>query len=88
MKRFIDLNLKVLEEKVVKVVIKIEKEFFFFFWDIDVKYKNKYRSLMFNLKDFKNNILFKKVLKGEVIFDYFIRMSLEELVFKELVVWR
>ncbi|KAF4025011.1 hypothetical protein G4228_017244 [Cervus hanglu yarkandensis] len=55
MKRLTDSNLKVPEEKAAKVATKIEKELFSFFRDTDAKYKNKYRSLMFNLKDPKNN---------------------------------
>ncbi|XP_023368898.1 PHD finger protein 3 isoform X3 [Otolemur garnettii] len=88
MKRLTDSNLKVPEEKAAKVATKIEKELFSFFRDTDAKYKNKYRSLMFNLKDPKNNILFKKVLKGEVTPDHLIRMSPEELASKELAAWR
>lgn len=88
MKRLTDSNLKVPEEKAIKVATKIEKELFSFFRDTDAKYKNKYRSLMFNLKDPKNNILFKKVLKGEVTPDHLIRMSPEELASKELAAWR
>ncbi|XP_036105015.1 PHD finger protein 3 isoform X9 [Molossus molossus] len=88
MKRLTDSNLKVPEEKASKVATKIEKELFSFFRDTDAKYKNKYRSLMFNLKDPKNNILFKKVLKGEVTPDHLIRMSPEELASKELAAWR
>lgn len=88
MKRLTDSNLKVPEEKAAKVATKIEKELFSFFRDTDAKYKNKYRSLMFNLKDPKNNILFKKVLRGEVTPDHLIRMSPEELASKELAAWR
>ncbi|XP_010616171.1 PHD finger protein 3 isoform X2 [Fukomys damarensis] len=88
MRRLSDSNLKVPEEKAAKVATKIEKELFSFFRDTDAKYKNKYRSLMFNLKDPKNNILFKKVLKGEVTPDHLIKMSPEELASKELAAWR
>ncbi|XP_001372425.3 PHD finger protein 3 isoform X1 [Monodelphis domestica] len=88
MKRLTDSNLKIPEERAAKVATKIEKELFSFFRDTDAKYKNKYRSLMFNLKDPKNNILFKKVLKGEVTPDHLIRMSPEELASKELAAWR
>ncbi|XP_063112999.1 PHD finger protein 3 isoform X3 [Cavia porcellus] len=88
MKRLTESNLKVPEEKAAKVATKIEKELFSFFRDTDAKYKNKYRSLMFNLKDPKNNILFKKVLKGEVTPDHLIKMSSEELASKELAAWR
>ncbi|XP_054991116.1 PHD finger protein 3 isoform X1 [Sorex araneus] len=88
MKRLTDSNLKMPEEKATKVATKIEKELFSFFRDTDAKYKNKYRSLMFNLKDPKNSILFKKVLKGEVTPDHLIKMSPEELASKELAAWR
>lgn len=54
--RLTDSSLKIPEEKAVKVATKIEKELFSFFRDTDAKYKNKYRSLMFNLKDPKNKV--------------------------------
>ncbi|NXI43903.1 PHF3 protein, partial [Galbula dea] len=88
MKRLTDSSLKIPEERAAKVATRIEKELFSFFRDTDSKYKNKYRSLMFNLKDPKNNILFKKVLKGEVTPDHLIKMSPEELASKELAAWR
>ncbi|NXF07968.1 PHF3 protein, partial [Smithornis capensis] len=88
MKRLTDSNLKIPEERAAKVATRIERELFSFFRDTDAKYKNKYRSLMFNLKDPKNNILFKKVLKGEVTPDHLIKMSPEELASKELAAWR
>ncbi|NXU47466.1 PHF3 protein, partial [Turnix velox] len=88
MKRLTDSSLKIPEERAAKVATKIERELFSFFRDTDSKYKNKYRSLMFNLKDPKNKILFKKVLKGEVTPDHLIKMSPEELASKELAAWR
>ncbi|XP_062981088.1 PHD finger protein 3 isoform X2 [Elgaria multicarinata webbii] len=87
-KRLADSTLKISEERAAKVATKIEKELFSFFRDTDSKYKNKYRSLIFNLKDPKNKILFKRVLKGEVTPDHLIRMSPEELASKELAAWR
>ncbi|NWX66724.1 PHF3 protein, partial [Promerops cafer] len=88
MKRLTDSSLKIPEERAAKVATRIERELFSFFRDTDAKYKNKYRSLIFNLKDPKNNILFKKVLKGEVTPDHLIKMSPEELASKELAAWR
>ncbi|NXF91171.1 PHF3 protein, partial [Eubucco bourcierii] len=88
MKRLTESSLKIPEERAAKVATRIERELFSFFRDTDSKYKNKYRSLMFNLKDPKNNILFKKVLKGEVTPEHLIRMSPEELASKELAAWR
>lgn len=49
-----DLNISV--EKACEVAKKTERELFYLYKDTDNKYKNKYRSLMFNLKDTKNNV--------------------------------
>lgn len=54
--RLADSTLKIPEERAAKVANKIEKELFSFFRDTDSKYKNKYRSLIFNLKDPKNKV--------------------------------
>lgn len=81
-----DLNVSV--ERASEVAKKTEKELFHLYKDTDNKYKNKYRSLMFNLKDTKNNVLFKRVLKGEISPGNLIRMSPEELASKELAAWR
>ncbi|XP_029305251.1 LOW QUALITY PROTEIN: PHD finger protein 3 [Cottoperca gobio] len=81
-----DLNVSV--ERASEVAKKTERELFHLYKDTDNKYKNKYRSLMFNLKDTKNNVLFKRVLKGEVSPGNLIRMSPEELASKELAAWR
>lgn len=43
-------------ERASDVAKKTEKELFYLYKDTDNKYKNKYRSLMFNLKDTKNNV--------------------------------
>ena len=49
-----DLNVSV--EMASEVAKKTERELFHLYKDTDNKYKNKYRSLMFNLKDTKNNV--------------------------------
>ncbi|XP_066553306.1 PHD finger protein 3 isoform X2 [Amia ocellicauda] len=87
-KRLSESDLKISTERAAKVALKTERELFSFFRDTDTKYKSKYRSLMFNLKDAKNNVLFKRVLKGEITPDHLIRMSPEELASKELAAWR
>ncbi|XP_067378953.1 PHD finger protein 3 isoform X2 [Channa argus] len=81
-----DLNISV--ETASEVAKKTERELFHLYKDTDNKYKNKYRSLMFNLKDTKNNVLFKRVLKGEISPGNLIRLSPEELASKELAAWR
>ncbi|XP_067840146.1 PHD finger protein 3 isoform X2 [Heptranchias perlo] len=87
-KRLSESNLKVPEERATKVAARIERKLFSFYGDTDTKYKSKYRSLMFNLKDPKNQLLFKRVLKGDIVPDHLIRMSPEELASKELAAWR
>ncbi|XP_072106645.1 PHD finger protein 3 isoform X1 [Mobula birostris] len=87
-KRLSESDLKVPEERATKVAARIERKLFSFYGDTDTKYKSKYRSLMFNLKDPKNQVLFKRVLKGDILPDHLIRMSPEELASKELAAWR
>ncbi|KAJ0005094.1 hypothetical protein NQD34_011308 [Periophthalmus magnuspinnatus] len=86
--RLKESNLNVSVEKAYEIAKKTERELFHLYKDTDSKYKNKYRSLTFNLKDTKNNVLFKKVLKGEISPSNLIRMSPEELASKELAAWR
>uniref|UniRef100_A0A8C5PPH3 PHD finger protein 3 n=1 Tax=Leptobrachium leishanense TaxID=445787 RepID=A0A8C5PPH3_9ANUR len=88
LKKLSESSSKIPEERAAKVSTKIEKELFSFYRDTDAKYKNKYRSLMFNLKDPKNNVLFKRVLKGDITPEHLIKMSPEELASRELAAWR
>ncbi|XP_072247242.1 PHD finger protein 3 isoform X2 [Leuresthes tenuis] len=83
-----DLKSDISVERASELAKKTERELFHLYKDTDNKYKNKYRSLMFNLKDTKNNVLFKRVLKGEISPGNLIRMSPEELASKELAAWR
>ncbi|XP_044148403.1 PHD finger protein 3 isoform X2 [Bufo gargarizans] len=87
-KRLSESHSKIPEERATKVSAKIEKELFSFYRDTDAKYKNKYRSLMFNLKDPKNNVLYKRVLKGDITPEHLIKMTPEELASRELAAWR
>lgn len=49
-------DLSMSESEVSKLAVSIEKEMFNLYMNTDSKYKNKYRSLMFNLKDPKNKV--------------------------------
>lgn len=49
-------DLKMTESEVGRLAVAIEKEMFNICLSTDSKYKNKYRSLMFNLKDPKNKV--------------------------------
>uniref|UniRef100_A0A667ZM08 Death inducer-obliterator 1 n=1 Tax=Myripristis murdjan TaxID=586833 RepID=A0A667ZM08_9TELE len=81
-----DLNMT--ESEVGRLAVAIEKEMFNLCLNTDSKYKNKYRSLMFNLKDPKNKGLFYRVIGGEVSPFRLVRLSAEELLSKEISEWR
>lgn len=49
-------DLSMSESEVGRLAVSIEKEMFNLYMNTDSKYKNKYRSLMFNLKDPKNKV--------------------------------
>ncbi|XP_072657760.1 death-inducer obliterator 1 isoform X1 [Canis lupus baileyi] len=76
------------ESEVGKIALHIEKEMFNLFQVTDNRYKSKYRSIMFNLKDPKNQGLFHRVLREEISLAKLVRMKPEELVSKELSTWR
>ncbi|XP_067243062.1 PHD finger protein 3 isoform X3 [Chanodichthys erythropterus] len=88
LKRLKESDLKISLDKPAELARRTEKELFALFQGVDSKYKNKYRSLTFNLKDAKNNVLFKRVLKGEISPADLVRMTAEELASKELAAWR
>ncbi|XP_042359018.1 death-inducer obliterator 1 isoform X2 [Plectropomus leopardus] len=81
-------DLKMTEVQVARLSVAIEKEMFNLCLHTDSKYKNKYRSLMFNLKDPKNKGLFYRVVSGEVGPFRLVRLSTEELQSKEISEWK
>ncbi|XP_028379447.1 death-inducer obliterator 1 [Phyllostomus discolor] len=81
-------DLTMTENEVGRVALHIEKEMFNLFRVTDNRYKSKYRSIMFNLKDPKNQGLFHRVLREEIPLARLVRMKPEELVSKELSVWK
>ncbi|XP_030069497.1 death-inducer obliterator 1 isoform X2 [Microcaecilia unicolor] len=76
------------ENEVGRIALNIEKEMFSLFQDTDMRYKKKYRHLMFNLKDPKNQGLFHRVLREEISPSKLVRMKPEELISKEMSVWK
>ena len=56
-----DKNVAKEMREIQKLVTEIEDKLFALHKDVNFKYKAKYRSLMFNLKDEKNRGLFRKV---------------------------
>ncbi|CAB1329381.1 unnamed protein product [Coregonus sp. 'balchen'] len=67
------------ESEVGKLVTNIETEMFNIFNNTDSKYMNKYRTIMFNLKDPKNKGLFYSVIRGEVSPFRLARMSQRDM---------
>ncbi|ESQ46687.1 hypothetical protein EUTSA_v10000617mg, partial [Eutrema salsugineum] len=70
------------------LAFKIEAELFKLFGGVNKKYKEKGRSLLFNLKDKNNPKLREKVRFGEIPAERLCSMSAEELASKELAEWR
>ncbi|ALC46570.1 pps [Drosophila busckii] len=70
-------------------VKRVEAEMFHSFGrEVNVKYKSKYRSLMFNIKDRKNKTLFDKICAKQVDPKQLVRMTAAELASQELAKWR
>ncbi|KAF7830226.1 death-inducer obliterator 1-like [Senna tora] len=66
----------------------IEAELFKLFGGVNKKYKEKGRSLLFNLKDRNNPELRERVMSGEIPPERLCSMTAEELASKELSQWR
>ncbi|KAF2286909.1 hypothetical protein GH714_035244 [Hevea brasiliensis] len=67
---------------------KIEAELYKLFGGVNKKYKEKGRSLLFNLKDRNNPELRERVMSGEIPPERLCSMTAEELASKELSQWR
>ncbi|XP_039185520.1 SPOC domain-containing protein 1 isoform X2 [Crotalus tigris] len=70
-----------------KIAKKVEMEIFKHFGRVDRLYKNKYRSLLFNLKS-SDNQLFNKLMRGKITPRRLVQMSSLEMASKELAEWR
>ncbi|XP_035215232.1 death-inducer obliterator 1-like, partial [Stegodyphus dumicola] len=81
-------DIQMTEDEIRRIAVKIEEELHSLFKDNSFKYRAKYRSLMFNIKDPRNQGLFRKILTGNIPPDRLVRMSSEELASMELAKWR
>ncbi|XP_056412935.1 SPOC domain-containing protein 1 isoform X2 [Hyla sarda] len=81
-------NLDVSKETLKKLAENIEEEIFCLYHDTGLRYKTKYRSLLFNLKDPKNNAFFQHVVLGNIIPQRLVQMSPTEMARQELTDWR
>lgn len=77
------------ENEVEHFVKRVESEMYHSFGrDVSAKYKSKYRSLMFNIKDRKNKTLFEKICAKQVDPKQLVRMTPADLASQELAKWR
>ncbi|XP_074563654.1 uncharacterized protein LOC141820265 [Curcuma longa] len=75
-------------QKAENLAFRIESELFKLFGGVNKKYKEKGRSLLFNLKDRNNPELRERVLSGAIAPERLCSMTIEELASKELSQWR
>ncbi|XP_039262185.2 death-inducer obliterator 1-like [Styela clava] len=81
-------DLKMHPDSITRLVNKIEESLYKLFGSTSFKYKSRYRSISFNLKDEKNHGLWRKVILGEVTSSSLVKMTAEEMASKELSQWR
>lgn len=81
-------EMKNAEENLEELISKIEEELYNQFSKVDQKYKAKYRSLLFNIKDPKNLNFFKKIMFKWVTPFQLVRMTADEMASQELAEWR
>ncbi|XP_026814023.1 PHD finger protein 3 isoform X2 [Rhopalosiphum maidis] len=81
-------ELKTAEQNLEELISKIEEELYNQFSKVDQKYKTKYRSLLFNIKDPKNLNFFKKIIFKWVTPYQLVRMTADEMASQELAEWR
>lgn len=81
-------DLKLTDEEIADLAFNIELEMYKYFKDTGSKYKAKYRSLVFNIKDTKNLTLFRKIADHSLTPDAVVRLSPDEMASQELAEWR
>lgn len=59
-------DIKLTEEEVKNISTEIEEQLFKCFGDTGQKYRNKYRSLIFNIKDAKNHTLWRRICEKSI----------------------
>ncbi|RZC42273.1 death-inducer obliterator 1 [Asbolus verrucosus] len=81
-----DLTLS--EEELKNISIEIESQLYKCFGDTGQKYRNKYRSLIFNIKDIKNQTLWRRICEKSINPYQLVRLSPDDLASQELALWR
>lgn len=81
-----DLNLT--DDELSGISEEIESQLYKCFGDTGQKYRNKYRSLIFNIKDLKNQTLWRKICENAINPYQLVRLSSDDLASQELALWR
>ncbi|XP_030765439.1 death-inducer obliterator 1 isoform X2 [Sitophilus oryzae] len=81
-------DIKLTEEEVKNISTEIEAELYKCFGDTGHKYKNKYRSLIFNIKDSKNQTLWRRICEKSISSYELVRLSPDDMASQELAKWR
>ncbi|KAJ8686041.1 hypothetical protein QAD02_021834, partial [Eretmocerus hayati] len=81
-------DIRLSEDEVSELALQIEFEMFKFFKDTGAKYKAKYRSLLFNIKDQKNLTLFHKIADRSLAPQAVVKLNPDEMASQELAQWR
>ncbi|KAK1282041.1 hypothetical protein QJS10_CPB22g00987 [Acorus calamus] len=79
---------KLISQSPQSLATQIEAELFKLYSGVNKKYKEKGRSLLFNLKDSSNPELRERVMSGDIVPERLCSMTAEELASKELSEWR
>ncbi|KAM3936091.1 SPOC domain-containing protein 1 [Leptodactylus fuscus] len=81
-------NLNIPDETLKKMAEHVEEELYSLYHNTGMRYKSKYRSLIFNLKDPKNKVFFRRVVLGEISPQCLVQMTPTEMAYQELTNWR
>lgn len=81
-----DIKLDV--EEITAISSEIESQLYKCFGDTGQKYRNKYRSLIFNIKDVKNQTLWRRICEKTISPYQLVRLSPDDLASQELASWR
>lgn len=76
------------DDEIINISSDIEIELHKCFGDTGQKYRNKYRSLMFNIKDVKNETLWRRICEKSITPYELVRLSPDDMASQELALWR
>jgi hypothetical protein len=81
-------DLQLSEEDLKSISTEIESQLYKCFGDTGQKYRNKYRSLIFNIKDIKNQTLWRRICEKTINPYQLVRLSPDDMASQELALWR